>query len=258
MNDSTISSYSPDRRWRFEWALTVLRSPRRAFAEIAAADSAVWQTPLLLLAISGLLRTLVAGSLQAAAASGEIPLPLGFEYYTPEQQAQFMQAATATNSPVFVYVLPAVMGLVGLFFSWLLLGWILHLVLTLLGGRNSSQQMLNLTAWAMLPLVLRDVVQTLAMAQTGQLLTGLGLSGLVVADGTLATAYLAAMLRQVDLYWVWQVGLLLLGGRVASTLGWPKVWLSVAFTVMGLLLLGGLPALLGAMLGDLTVIQPFF
>ena len=246
-------------RWHFDWIFPLIIRPRATLGLVAEATDGVWQTPLLLLAISGFLRTLVAGSLQAAAAvSGEIPLPPGFEYYTPEQQAQFMQASTATNSPVFVYVLPAVMGLVGLFFSWLLLSWVLHLVLTLMGGRNSSQQMLNLTAWAMLPLVLRDVVQTLAMAQTGQVLLGLGLSGLVVADGTVATAYLAAMLRQVDLYWVWQVGLLLLGGRVAATLSWPKVWLSVAFTVMGLLLLGGVPALLGAMLGDLTVIQPFF
>jgi hypothetical protein len=255
-NNSPLASRT---RWHFHWILPLLIRPRATLTSIAEAIDGVWQTPMLLLGLSGLLRTLVVGSLQAAAAaSGEIALPPGFEYYTPEQQAQFMQAATATNSPVFVYVLPALMGLAGLFVAWLLLGWLLHLVLTLMGGRNSNQQILNLTAWAMLPLLLRDVVQTMVMAQSGQVLTGVGLSGLVVADGAVATAYLAAVLSQLDVYLLWQMGLLLLGAKVASTLSWGKVWLGVAFSLLLLLMLRALPALAGAMLGDLTVVQPFF
>ena len=49
---------------------------------------------------------------------GEITYPPDYQYYTPEQQAQYMQAIQSTQGPVFVYVLPSiasywVFGLVG-------------------------------------------------------------------------------------------------------------------------------------------------
>lgn len=254
-----LAPFARRTQWHFDWVLPLIFKPRATLATIAQATDGLWQTPIWLVAGTTLLRVLVAGSLQAAAAaSGQITLPPGFEYYTPEQQAQFMQAATATSGPVFVYVLPAVLGIAAVFLGWLVLGWVLHLVLTLFGGRNSNQQVLNIAAWATLPFAVRDVVRTLAMANSGQIMTGLGLSGLVTADGELMTAYLASFLSQVDVYLLWEILLLLVGARLVSTLSRPKTWLAVWFTVLLLLLLRALPAILGAMLGDLTVVRPFF
>lgn len=259
---STSVNSSPfDRRsrWRFDWLVGVLARPRATLAQIAEEMDGVWHTPIWFVAATTLLRTLVAGSLQAAAAAtGQITLPPGFEYYTPEQQAQFMQAATATSGPVFVYVLPAALGVAAVFVGWLVLGWVLHLVLTLFGGRNNNQQVLNVAAWAVVPFALRDVVRILDMWNTGQVLTTLGLSGLVAADGGAATAYLSSFLSQVDVYLLWEILLLLVGARLVSSLSRPKTWLAVWFTVFLLLLIRALPAILAAQLGDLTVVRPFF
>lgn len=118
------------------WVLPVLFKPRRAFARIVELDTAVWHTPILILILTGLVRTLVAGGLKAAAAaSGQLTLPPGWEYYTPEQQAQFQQAMTATSGPVFTYLLPAVMAILGVY-----LGWLLHLGLTLRRANRASSR----------------------------------------------------------------------------------------------------------------------
>ena len=178
MSDLSVSTYETASRWRFDWVLPVLFRPSRTFAGIVEMETAVWHTPILILVLTGLVNSLVEGGLKAAAAaSGQISLPPGWEYYTPEQQAQFQQAMTATSGPVFTYLLPAVIAILGVYLGWLVLGWLLHLGLTLLGGRGSSQQVLNVTAWSLLPFALRDVVRIVAMWNSGQLLTSLGLSG---------------------------------------------------------------------------------
>lgn len=259
MSDLSISTYESGGRWRFNWVLPVLFSPRRAFARIVEMDTAVWHTPILILILTGLVHTLVAGGLKAAAAaSGQITLPQGWEYYTPEQQAQFQQAMTATSGPVFTYLLPAVITVLGVYLGWLVLGWLLHLGLTLLGGRGSSQQVLNVTAWSLLPFALRDVVRTVAMWNNGQVLTNLGLSGFApTGEGTMML-YLAALLTFVDIYLLWHWLLLGKGLAAGANLSKGKTWTAVLLIVIILLLLRGLPALISAQFSDLTVIRPFF
>ena len=259
MGDFSLPFHDIGRRWRFEWILPALFQPRRAFTEIAAADSAVWQTPILILALTGLMRTLVVGSLRAAAAaSGEMQFPPGWEWYTPEQQAQFQQAMSATSGPVFTYLLPAIMALLGVYLGWLILGWILHLILTMLGGRNSSQQALNVVAWALLPFALRDLVRIAAMWSSGQLLTGPGLSGFAPALDNNWSIYLAALLVYADIYLIWHVILLGVGVRSGDNLGRSKAWTAVLITVLGLYAIRALPALAAAQFSGLTVIRPFF
>lgn len=214
---------------------------------------------MLILAAAGLMRTLVAGGIKAqAAAMGQIELPPGWEYYTPEQQAQFQQAITATSGPVFTYVLPAVVTLLGVYLGWLVLGWLLHLALTLLGGRASSRQVLNAAAWALLPFAIRDVVRIVAMWNGGQLLTTLGISGFAPAGEGNFYIMAAALLAHVDLYLLWHVLLLGIGARAADQLSRAKAWTAVLFISLLLFLLRGLPALLSAQFSDLTVIRPFF
>lgn len=259
MSDVTIPSFEPTGRWRFEWVLPALFRPRRAFARIAAADTAVWHTPLFILIAAALIRTLVAGGIKAAAAaSGQMQLPPGWEYYTPEQQAQFQQAMTATSGPVFTYVLPSVVAVLGVYLGWLALGWILHLVLTLLGGRAGSRQVLNVTAWSLLPFAIRDVVRTVAMWNSGELLTTLGVSGFAPAGEGALFIYTAALLTAVDIYLFWHILLLGAGILAGDQLGRVKAWTAVLLVTIGLFLLRGLPALLSAQFSDLTVIRPFF
>ncbi|MCA9958421.1 MAG: YIP1 family protein [Anaerolineales bacterium] len=259
MSETSFATYEPTGRWRFDWMLPALLRPRRTFAQIGALDTAVSQTPLLILAATGLIRTLVAGGIRAtAAANGQLQLPPGWEYYTPEQQAQFQQAMTATAGPVFTYLLPSVVTVLGVYLGWLVLGWLLHLLLTLLGGRSSSRQVLNVTAWSLLPFALRDVVRIVAMWNSGQLLSTLGLSGFAPPGEGLWFVFAAALLAAVDIYFFWHVILLGVGIRASDQLGRGKAWTAVFLVTLLLFLLRGVPALISAQLSDLTVIRPFF
>ena len=259
MGELSISTFETGGRWRFNWVLPALFLPRRTFGQLVEIETAVWHTPILILILSGLVRTLVEGGLKAAAAaSGQITLPPGWEFSTPEQQAQFQQAMTATSGPVFIYLLPAVMAVLGVYLGWLLLGWLLHLGLTLLGGRLSSQQVLNLTAWSLVPFALRDVVRTVAMWNSGQTLTSLGLSGFAPEGEGSMMLYLAALLTFVDIYLLWHWLLLGKGLAIGANLGKLKTWTAVLFTLLFLFLLRGVPALISAQFSNLTVIRPFF
>lgn len=259
MREITMPSLDTQRRWRFDWVLPLLFQPRRALTAVAAAETAVWQTPLAILVVTGLVRTLVAGGIkQAAAAMGQIQFPPGWEYYTPEQQAQFQQAMTATSGPVFTYLLPAIMTILGIYLGWLLLGWVLHLLLTLFGGRGSSQQTLNITAWALLPVAIRDIIRIVAMWNSGQLLTALGLSGFAPTGEGLMAVLLVSLLALVDLYLLWQIGLLALGSRLVANVSRLKGWVAVLIAILLGLVLRIVPALIAAQFSGLTVIRPFF
>lgn len=246
-------------RWRFDWVLPVLFRPRKAFVEIAAATTALSQTPIVLFVLSTLIRTLVVGSIKAAAAaSGQVQLPPGFEYYTPEQQAQFFQAASATSGPVFVYLLPAIMSIIGVLLGWLILSWLLHLVLTTFGGRGSSRQALNVVAWALLPFVIRDVVRIGAMWTTNQLVGHPGLSGFAPTEEGMLTIYAAALLRNLDIYLIWFILLTGIGLSLSSQISKGKAWFAILLTLIIVQLIRATPALIAAQFSDLTVIRPFF
>lgn len=261
MNDLSLNSEELNGRWRFDWLLPALFQPRRTFARIAAAETAVWQTPILILILTGLIRTLVNGSVKAAAnlaAANSGAPPPGFEYYTPEQQAQLQQAMAATSGPVFTYLLPSVVAVIGIYLGWLILGWVIHLGLTLMGGRGSSRQALNIVAWTLLPFAIRDIVRIAAMWTTGQPLAALGLSGFApVGEGT-STIYLTALLSFVDIYLLWHILLLLIGVRAAEPISRAKAWSVALFTVITFLLIRALPALIAAQFDGLTVVRPFF
>lgn len=248
-----------NRRWRFEWLLPALFQPRQLFPQIAAATTGVGFTPIMVLITTAVIRVLVTGSLrQAAAARGQIPLPPGFEFYTPEQQAQFQQAMTATSGPIFTYLLPAVTAVLGILFAWLVISALLHLVLTLLGGRGSSRQMFNVVAWSLLPFAVRDVVRIVAMLNSNQLLTSPGLSGFAPTEGGTLSIYLTALLALVDLYAIWQLILLGIGVRASVGLTAGKVWGTVLVTMVVILLARALPAVIAAQFSDQTIIRPFF
>lgn len=259
LDQAVVTGAGRPRRWHFGLIIPALFQPRQTFARIIGVERGLVSTPLLALVVLAVLSALLAGSIkEAAAASGQIAYPPGFEWYTPEQQAQFQQAMTATSGPVFLYVLPAIMGALGAIAGWLLVGWFLHLLLTLMGGRASSQQTLNVVAWASLPFALRHVVRIGAMLATDQLVAYPGLSGFVTGDQGNAAIFAGALLALVDIYVIWHIALLVIGVRAADGLAPSKTWTAVLFTVVAVLLLRALPALIAAQFSDLTVVRPFF
>ncbi len=253
-----LTRQEAERAWRFDLVLPVLFRPRATLARIVENNYPTWRAPLVLLMLAAVIASVVAGSIKAAAAAaGEVTLPPGFEFYTPEQQAQFLQAATATNNATFNYLLPALGAALGIIVGWLLVGWLLHLLLTLLGGRGSSRSALNIAAWSAIPILVRYAVQIVAMLMTDRLVGAPGLSGFAPGGEGFANAFLAEVLSNIDIYLLWQIVLLLIGARLSSRLPRAKSWLAVLLTVAIVLALRALPAAVLAQFGGLTVIQPF-
>lgn len=251
--------YESATSWRFDWTIPVLFQPRLVFRHIASATNSMVLTPLAILVVTAVVKALSIGYVkQIAAAAGQIPLPPGYEYFTPEQQAQFQQAMTATSGPLFTYILPSIMVALGVLFMWLVVGWLLHLILTLIGGRGESRQTLNVAAWASLPFALRDIVQIIFLLSQQQQMKFAGLSGFVAVDGSNLAIYLAALMSMFDLYFLWNILLLGIGIRARDELAPRKVWGAVLLTVLLVWLARAVPALIAAQLNDLTVIRPFF
>jgi hypothetical protein len=193
-----------------------------------------------------------------AALMGEITYPTDFQYYTTEQQAQYTQAIQSTQGPVFVYVLPGATSLMRVWFGWLILGGLLHLVTTLFGGRGSTAISMNIVAWSSLPLVVREVVQIIYILITHKLINNPGLSGFSPTGDIGLPLFLGQILKLLDIYLVWQIVLLILGVRILTGINPSKSTFSVLLTILIILLLQAGLSYLGNILGNLTITRPFF
>jgi hypothetical protein len=247
------------KRLYFNWVPGIFFHPRRVFEQITSHTSPVWLTPLLILSIAVLINVLVVGRLKSQAAlMGEITYPPDFQYYTAEQQAQYMQAIQSTQGPVFIYVLPAITSILGVWFGWLILGGVLHLVTTLFGGRGSTAITINIVAWASMPLVVHELVQIIYMLISHKLISNAGLSGFIPAAESGWLLVIGQILKLVDIYLIWQILLLILGVRLSTGLLPIKTSIGVILSVLIILLLQTGLSYLGSILGNLTITRPFF
>jgi len=221
---------------------------------MAAEARATWSTPMLLLSVTAILVVLVAGFLESRAAMmGEVQLPPDWQFWTPEMQNNYMQAQQATQGPVFLYVIPMIGSLTGLWVGWLLLAALLHFGSTLLGGRGSMQSALNVVAWASLPFAVRDILRILFMLAAGHAILSPGLSGFTSTPG-----FVAQLLTRLDIFLIWHVILLVIGFALSD--GLPRAKAVTGVLVVLLLVLfaqAGLGAL-GSSFGGLAVQRPFF
>ena len=258
MHEAAIQPKPRAENNHFPWLLGMFVRPRETIGHIAAHANGVWWLPLLVLCLTALFSVAASGWLrQIAAQTGQVELPPDFQYYPPEQQERFMQAVEATSGPAFVYVLPGMARLISVFAGWLLVGNLLHLVLTMLGGRNNTTSTLNLVAWAGLPFALRDLVRTAAMLITRELIQSPGLSGFAPLEASKLNAYLFYLLGLVDIYLVLHILYLGLGARTIGGLSARKAWGGVVITMLVLI---GLQALIGyglAQLSTIQVVRPF-
>jgi hypothetical protein len=247
------------KRFYFEWVPDVILRPRRAFQRIASSTNAIWITPLLVLSCLVLINILVAGRLKNQAASmGDISYPPDYQYYTPEQQAQYTQAIQSTQGPVFVYVLPAITSLLGVWIGWLILGGILHLVTTLFGGRGSTAISMNIVAWGSLPFAIRAIIQILYMLIFKNLISNPGLSGFSPMGDSGWILFLSQILKLIDIYIIWQIILLIIGVRLSTALSLAKSSTGVTLTVAIILFIQAGLFYLFSLLGNLTITRPFF
>jgi hypothetical protein len=259
MTETTLSPLPRARRLQPGWFYLVLFKPKLAFASITAQKTGLWLAPLLVVTLATLASVAAAGVLrQEAAQMGEVQLPPDFQYYSPEQQARVMQAIQATSGPVFIFVFPALIALSKVWFGWLLVGGLIHLVLTLFGGRGSVGITMNVLAWASLPFAIRELVRAAAMVVGQQLIAMPGLSGFTPAGEGNGYVFLSGLLAAIDIYLIWHVWLLIVGEIAATGLSGKKVAAGVLLVILVVI---GLQALVGvgsAQFSNLTIIRPFF
>lgn len=221
---------------------------------MASESRATWWTPMLLLSITAILVVVVAGYLKSRAAlMGEVTLPPDWQFWTPEMQNNYMQAQQATQGPVFLYIMPMVGSLAGLWVGWLLLAALLHFGSTLLGGRGSMQSALNIVAWASLPFAVRDILRIIFMLAAGHAIMSPGLSGFTSTPG-----FVSQLFARLDIFLVWQVMLLVIGFALTDGLPCTKAVTGVVVVLLLVLLAQAGLGALGSSFGGLAVQRPFF
>ncbi len=209
---------------------------------------------MLVLTVTAVLAVVTAGYLKTRAAMmGEITLPPDWQWWTPEMQNNYMQAQQATQGPVFMYVMPLVGSLTGLWLGWLVLAGLLHLGSTLLGGRGSMQNALNVVAWASLPFAVRDILRVIFMVVAGHTIASPGLSGFTSSSG-----FITQLLARTDIFLIWNIILLVIGFAVVDGLTRGKSFANAFIVILLVLLAQSGLAMLASNLGGAAVQRPFF
>jgi hypothetical protein len=254
----SMSSSPTTRRIDLKGLVQFLLHPRQVFEAILGQKKPAWLTPMLTLSLTLLLSTIVTGFLRArSAAMGEVSLPVDWQWWSSEMQNNYMQAVQATQSPVFLYIIPAIIGLVGLWLGWGILSGLLHLASTLLGGRGSLSSALNIVSWGTLPLALRDILRIVYMLFAGHPIRSAGLSGFITGSEG-GVLFLANLFESLDIFLVWQILLLVLGLSILDNLPRGKAVAGVIVVILiSLLATAGLGTL-SASLGGMMVTRPFF
>lgn len=259
MNDALATPIETPRGLKLDWIPGVLFTPRQFIPRIAAQTRNVWLTPMLVLTLTAIALVLISGPIKLTEAQMKGPeLPQGFENYPPEQQTQILQAAQATQSPVFIYVFPALTAVAGVWIGWAFVGSVLHLVLTLFGGRGNAGSVMNLVAWSALPLAVRDIVRVIVAASTHQLIKYPGLAGFAPSGESKVDVFAGKFLALIDIYIIWHIVLLVMGVRAGNGLTRGKATAGVLITILVALLLQALLGFAGTLLGGINVVRPFF
>jgi len=249
----TTTTSNPVRRFNVPRVFAVFLNPRAAFSEMAPENRATWFTPMLILSITAILAVVTAGFLKTRAAMmGEIALPPDWQWWTPEMQNNYMQAQQATQGPVFMYIMPLIGALTGLWLGWLVLAGLLHLGSTLFGGRGSMQNALNLVGWGSLPFALRDLLRVAYMFLAQHTITSPSLSGFATST------FLVQVLSRVDLFLIWNIVLLVIGFAIADGLPRGKSFANVIIVIVLVHLSQAGLAVLTSNIGGSTIQRPFF
>ncbi|MDX1475449.1 MAG: YIP1 family protein, partial [Reinekea sp.] len=176
----------------------------------------------------------------------------------PEMQAQFLQAAEATKSPIFVYVIPVMAGLTSIWLGWIIISSLLHLSFTLAGGRGTNTSALNLVAWAGLPFSRREVLRIIYVLVAQHPIASAGLSGFVASAEGSGLIFISALLSLTDIFLFWHIALLIVGAKQTETITSTKS-LAVVLSIITLsLVVQAGTSFLGSQMGGMMVSRPFF
>lgn len=180
--------------------------PRKTFKEIVTQQNSVWFVPLIILTILVFIKFgFVAWVNQSIL--GDIPTPQDFQYYLPEEQERYYQAMNLARGPVFTIFFPSIREIAGIWVQWAVLSGLMAFVFKIFKSSLSGKTAHNLIAWASLPLILRYIIQVVAILYSQQVIIQTGLASLTRFEPGLLTQLLA----EVDAYRIWQILLVMIG-----------------------------------------------
>jgi hypothetical protein len=251
MTETALPPLEQPRRFHFDWLLPAFIRPRAIFAKIGEYAGGAWLTPLLLLTLVELVKAYFGGNARAQFAAAQ-PVPVPDPGFGGVPQPGLEPVAPAAPDMMLTHIFPGALGVMGVWIAWLLVAAVLHLALTLLGGRSAMRNTMNVVAWAMVPFIIRGVANIFGYALfPNEMIDGLGLSGFAGTENL----FLKALLEFVDIYLLWHVILLAIGSRFSSGLGWGKA-LGGVIVAVGLVLL--LQALPGWVYAQIVSMGPLF
>ncbi len=256
---TTVNTKEITQKAEWSWLAGIFLKPRKTLKKIVEAEKAVWFPALLVLCVTAIILVIANGIIrQRIGLDNPATLPEYFQYYSQEQQQQFMNALQATNSTAFIFILPAMAAIVKVWAGWLIVGSLVYLALTAIGSAVKAGTALNLVAWASMPIALRDLIRAVAVISSSKLIQAEGLSGFTPEGTGNFLIFLNALLTLVDLYWVWQVVLVNLGGRAAGKASTAKTITGLTLTMVIILVLQALVGFGIAILGNnVTAVQVF-
>ena len=234
MTESTASpSVSSDSPNFFGMVWGVLAKPRQTFATLRGSSRA-WIFMALICIILAVLPTIASGPITAQQTRQQLADQFENQPGFASGGVDAEQAASFATSPILTTVVPAVLTAFGRIISWLLWCGSLYLLASMVGGRSTFGQMLQVVVWAWLPYALRSILQTVYITATQTLIAHPGLSGFAGAPTpdpsnafatelpSTGTAVLQAFLGQIDIYLFWNLALLVIGITAVTKLSWRK------------------------------------
>jgi hypothetical protein len=264
-----------NKRFHFEFLLPFLLHPGATFQKIVQ-KRATWLTPLLVISLLTVARVMLAAPPVVPITPDTTFPPPGIQV-SPGKGQELQDGVTLVSAPLqkgggggeerippeagtgsrVENILPAAMTTISLWTGWFLLSILLYVGMVINGSNNSFIETLNLTAWASLPLALRQTVMLVAALAIPSLGTNpTGLAALTSSHvGPLGT-FLTVLLKSVDIYLIWQVILIVIGLRQVSPLPLRRILGITLVSLTLFLVLAAIPSFLTSIFAQLTAPVP--
>ena len=229
----------------------IVDRPRATLAVVLASPRWKWLLPAILcLGASALLLLVSAEGLSQQAAQQQAAAMQALEGQlqgmTEAQREQMRQQMTTFTSPLILGLTSFAGSIIGLLIGWLLGAGILFTGLSIAGEDISFAPLLSAFSWTWLPFALRDLVSAGWTLATGVVRVIPGLSYFVSTGDSVADARnpLWLLAGQIDLFWLWHLGLVYALIKAARPRG-GALGLTLVYALIYLVLRVG-PALLAA------------
>lgn len=195
--------------------IDIIDRPRAALAAILASPRWKWVLPLLIcLATAALLLLASVEELGRQAAQQQAvalqSLEDQMQAMSETQREQMRQQMASFSSPLFLGLTAFATGVVGLLIGWLLAAGILYLGLAVGGEEVKLATLMVAVSWTWLPFALRNLLDVGWTLATGVVRVNAGLSYFISTGDPMADASnpLWLLASQVDLFWLWNLGLI--------------------------------------------------